>query len=226
MKKIVSLIMCLCSVYANSQEGIPFFVNYPASVYQAHNRNFDVVCDSCGNVYFANFEGILHYDYSRWETIYTPGFSRVTRLFRDSEGRIWVGGYHVFGRIERDGRGCITLRTLLSDLDTNFLGELEDMAEIDKRIYLKATSGGYYTVQSDSILAPVQVLPAQLQEKWRNQHQTHSQLFTHQLPSSCQITEQRGYRQPTKQTDQPLQYCCKHFLFHLYSNLYYFQLQI
>ena len=169
MKKIVSLIMCLCSVYANSQEGIPFFVNYPASVYQAHNRNFDVVCDSCGNVYFANFEGILHYDYSRWETIYTPGFSRVTRLFRDSEGRIWVGGYNVFGRIERDGRGCITLRTLLSDLDTNFLGELEDMAEIDKRIYLKATSGGYYTVQSDSILAPVQVLPAQLQEKWRNQ---------------------------------------------------------
>lgn len=59
MKKIVFLIMCLCSVYANSQEGIPFFVNYPASVYQAHNRNFDVVCDSCGNVYFANFEGIL-----------------------------------------------------------------------------------------------------------------------------------------------------------------------
>ena len=32
MKKIVFLIMCLCSVYANSQEGIPFFVNYPASV--------------------------------------------------------------------------------------------------------------------------------------------------------------------------------------------------
>ena len=64
MKKIVFLIMCLCSVYANSQEGIPFFVNYPASVYQAHNRNFDVVCDSCGNVYFANFEGILHYDYN------------------------------------------------------------------------------------------------------------------------------------------------------------------
>jgi len=169
MKKIVFLIMCLCSVYANSQEGIPFFVNYPASVYQAHNRNFDVVCDSCGNVYFANFEGILHYDYNRWETIYTPGFSRVTRLFRDSEGRIWVGGYNVFGRIERDGRGCITLRTLLSDLDTDSLGELEDMAEIDKRIYLKATSGRYYTVQSDSILTLVQVLPAQLQEKWRNQ---------------------------------------------------------
>ena len=58
--------------------------------------------------------------------------------FCDSEGRIWVGGYNVFGRIERDGRGCITLRTLLSDLDTDSLGELEDMAEIDKRIYLKS----------------------------------------------------------------------------------------
>ena len=36
MKKIVFLIMCLCSVYANSQEGVPFFVNYPASVWRAN----------------------------------------------------------------------------------------------------------------------------------------------------------------------------------------------
>ena len=63
----------------------------------------------------------------------------------------------------------VYVENLLSDLDTDSLGELEDMAEIDKRIYLKATSGRYYTVQSDSILTPVQVLPAQLQEKWRNQ---------------------------------------------------------
>ena len=67
MKKILLLMLCLCPTCADSQEGVPFFVNYPSSVYQAHNRNFDVVCDSCGNVYFANFEGILHYDYNSWE---------------------------------------------------------------------------------------------------------------------------------------------------------------
>lgn len=50
MKKILLLMLCLCPTCADSQEGVPFFVNYPSSVYQAHNRNFDVVCDSCGNV--------------------------------------------------------------------------------------------------------------------------------------------------------------------------------
>ena len=43
MKKILLLMLCLCPICADSQEGVPFFVNYPSSVYQAHNRNFDVV---------------------------------------------------------------------------------------------------------------------------------------------------------------------------------------
>lgn len=145
-------------------------MNYPSSVYQAHNRNFDVVCDSCGNVYFANFEGILHYDYNRWETIYTPGFSRVTRLFRDSGNRIWAGGYNVFGRIERDERGCVVLRTIVSDLDPSSFGELDDMAEVDGLIYLKTTSGRCYTVQEDTLLFATQILPVQLQEKWQKQN--------------------------------------------------------
>lgn len=169
MKKILLLMLCLCPTCADSQEGVPFFVNYPSSVYQAHNRNFDVVCDSCGNVYFANFEGILHYDYNRWETIYTPGFSRVTRLFRDSGDRIWAGGYNVFGRIERDERGCVVLRTIVSDLDPSSFGELDDMAEVDGLIYLKTTSGRCYTVQEDTLLFPTQILPVQLQEKWQKQ---------------------------------------------------------
>ena len=43
-----------------AQHGLPFFVNYTAKEYEAHNRNFDVVCDSAGTTYFANFEGIIY----------------------------------------------------------------------------------------------------------------------------------------------------------------------
>lgn len=111
-----------------------------------YNCNFDVVCDSCGNVYFVNFEGIFYYDYNCWEIIYILGFFCVICLFCDLEGRIWVGGYNVFGWIECDGCGCIMLRIFFFDLDIDFLGELEDMVEIDKCIYLKVILGGYYMV--------------------------------------------------------------------------------
>ena len=71
------------------------FANYTSDVYKAHNRNFDIVCDDYGSVFIANFEGILYYDQAQWRIIHTPGISRVTSLFKDSKGRIWVGGYNV-----------------------------------------------------------------------------------------------------------------------------------
>ena len=57
--RIILLWQCVCWTL-QAQRGIPFFVNYEAEAYDAHNRNFDVVCDSKGNAYFANFEGVLY----------------------------------------------------------------------------------------------------------------------------------------------------------------------
>ena len=41
-----------------ANKGLPYLRNFPATEYNAHNRNYDVVCDKYGNVFFANFEGL------------------------------------------------------------------------------------------------------------------------------------------------------------------------
>ncbi|MBQ1912188.1 MAG: hypothetical protein II171_01360 [Bacteroidales bacterium] len=83
----------------NAYMGIPFFRNYSASQYNAHNRNFDVLCDGEGHTFFANFEGLLIYDNVEWKVVHTPDISRVVRLSRSEEGDVLFEGITVTGRV-------------------------------------------------------------------------------------------------------------------------------
>ena len=110
------LIVCLLGAgQAKAKDGLPFFVNYLPTTYQAHNRNFDVVSDEKGRVYVANFEGLLYYDQADWHIIHAPGIFRITQLYKDRNGRIWVGGYNLFGYLTADQRGA--------GIETHFFGE-------------------------------------------------------------------------------------------------------
>lgn len=80
--------------------GVPFFRNYPAGQYDAHNRNFDVLCDGEGHVFFANFEGLLVYDHVEWNIVHTPDISRVVSLRKDADGSILFDGIKLTGRVE------------------------------------------------------------------------------------------------------------------------------
>lgn len=166
MKRRLFLLIALESLCASAHEGIPFFINYPSSAYQAHNRNFDVICAPDGHVYIANFEGILHYDYNRWEILYTPGYSRVTRLYADTRGQIWASGYNVFGRITYNPRGCLTLKTIPTITGESTPGELEEIAESGGAMYIRATTGKCYTVKEDSLLIPIAHLPEKVADTW------------------------------------------------------------
>ena len=80
--------------------GVPYFRNYSASQYDAHNRNFDVLCDGEGHTFFANFEGLLVYDQVKWRIVHTPDISRVVSLHRDEDGTVLFDGNNVMGRVE------------------------------------------------------------------------------------------------------------------------------
>lgn len=137
--------------------GIPFFKNFSASTYDAHNRNFDVACDDFGTVFIANFEGLLYYDGTQWREIYTPGISRVTRLLKDNDtGRIWVGGYNVFGYLEADKHGCLHLKTIVSDAtNKGELSEVDFIMKKDKTIYVHTVNGKAYRVKDDKKLVQI-----------------------------------------------------------------------
>ena len=96
----------LFTVQASAQDGgdaymgIPFFRNYTAGEYDAHNRNFDVLCDDEGRTFFANFEGLLVYDNVSWRIVHTPDISRVVSLRRDADGAVLFVGINLLGRVE------------------------------------------------------------------------------------------------------------------------------
>lgn len=107
-------VLCL-RLYASHPIGTPFFRNYPAKVYNAHNRNFDLMCDDGGYLYVANFEGLLIYDNVKWRIVHTPGISRVMSLSKDKQGRIWFSGINVEGCVESVDGDSVRVRYTKSD---------------------------------------------------------------------------------------------------------------
>lgn len=124
--------------------GVPFIRSYDAEEYAAHNRNYDIVCDSYGSVFVANFEGLLYYDGATWRKIHTPGISRVTCLAKASDGTVWVGGYNVFGYLKADARGCLQLHTIISDTSERRFGEVDKIVIHENKIYVHTSTSKSY----------------------------------------------------------------------------------
>lgn len=134
---------------ADSFSGKPFFSNISAMEYHGHNRNFDVECDSTGKVYVANFEGLIIWNGLEWETIHTPGISRITSLFKAPDGVIWFGGYNVIGTLDKDD----TPVYLASDTSSvAFFGEIHDIFMENGALSFSA-GDAYYRI-SDGRIEP------------------------------------------------------------------------
>lgn len=123
--RFLSLLLWLVAtvVYAqkefNPDMGVPFFENYAASEYRAHNRNFDVLCDKQGHTFFANFEGLLIYDNVEWRVLHTPGVSRIMNLSVGKDGKVWFEGVNVKGCVESLEGDSVRVRYVQSDKDSN-----------------------------------------------------------------------------------------------------------
>ena len=144
MKRHFCILLLLLSVIASPVKaavGYPFFVNFLPEEYAAHNRNFDVLSDDKGRVFVANFEGLLCYDQSQWKVIHAPGIFRITRLFKDSKGRIWVGGYNVFGYLTSAKNGELQLKTIFSRDNKGFIGEVTSISEENGKICIETSIG-------------------------------------------------------------------------------------
>ena len=151
---LLPLVFCLLplSEIKADGRGVPFFRNFSSKEYMAHNRNYDIACDDYGTVFVANFEGLLYYDGATWRKIHTPGISRVTRLTRGDNGRIWVGGYNVFGYLKSDKLGRIQIHTIVSDADRGAISEVDNIKVENGKVYVHTTADKTYEVIGDNAL--------------------------------------------------------------------------
>lgn len=136
------------SQLASSMAGKPFFRNISAVEYHGHNRNFDIECDSIGNVYIANFEGLLVWNGIRWRTIHTPGISRITDVCHVPGGDVWFGGYNVLGCLAADGN----VSYLLNDTAVvESVGEIKNLHMEDGLLAFSASDKSYIVREGEIV---------------------------------------------------------------------------
>lgn len=157
----------------NAYMGVPFFKNYPASQYNAHNRNFDVICDGQGHTFFANFEGLLVYDNAEWRIVHTPDISRVVSVGLEPDGTVYFEGVNLTGRIQSmEGDSIRVVYSSIDGRDARVLagGELGRSVVVDRwneiEVYQRLRLGEDRTLlatATDGVIA----VDARGREVWR-----------------------------------------------------------
>ena len=147
-KALLFHLFALSPLHLYSQ-GIPFFRNFLPEDYHANSINFDIVNDNEGNVYLANFEGLMYFDHAQWRMLYTPASTRVTVAVKAKDGTIWVGGYNFFGKILHKANGETYLKRVGSpDL---FNGEISEIYERDGKLRFIVHDGSIFQVEGETI---------------------------------------------------------------------------
>jgi len=79
---------------------------------ETYPQTFDLAQDDTAAIYVAANDGVLSFDGSRWKLIRLPNGDIARSLASDGHGRVYVGGYGLFGFIERDAAGVEQFRDL------------------------------------------------------------------------------------------------------------------
>lgn len=106
------LLLSLCCNAQPALRGAPLLERFSADSVGAPPRNFAATHDMQGRLYVANLDGVLRFDGDRWDLLRLPGAVPATALTSAQDGRIYVGGFDVFGRIEEDPDGSMRLDVL------------------------------------------------------------------------------------------------------------------
>ena len=132
-----------------ASQGLPLIRNYMAAEYGGHNRNYDIEIGEDGTVFVANFEGLLYFDRAQWRMIHAPELRRVTVVFRDSMGTLWVGGFNFIARLQKRPNGELYLQQI-SGKDT-FKGEVIEIFEEEASVQFVVSDNNIYEIEKAAI---------------------------------------------------------------------------
>ena len=140
--------LCFAALQAMGQ-GMPFIRNFSVDEYDAHTRNFDILVDpEEGVVYIANFEGLVAFDQAEWDIKHTPGITRVTKLYKDSKGTIWTGGYNYMGYLAFNEMNDYDLQPL--EGISSFRGEVNRIWETNGMVMFSTVSNEVFSIENDT----------------------------------------------------------------------------
>ena len=149
---ILTLILSVHNINAqnfNKYKGLPFIRNYTTDEYNAHEQNFDIIQDTTGIMYFANFAGILKFDGTKWSKTVTSSGMRVLSLDIDKNGRVYAGGLSDFGYIEQTTAGTTKYISLIDSLKEDVGMIFEVLCGTDATYFISENS--IYTYDGTNI---------------------------------------------------------------------------
>lgn len=126
MKKVVVVLLFLINFipsFCQNTIGIPDIINFTRDVYNAGTQNRGIVQDKNGIIYFANYEGLLSFDGTHWNTYPLPNKTIVRSVAIGKDNKIYAGGQDDFGYFSPAKNGKLTytsLKPLLSEKNYSF----------------------------------------------------------------------------------------------------------
>lgn len=147
-KKIKQLLLIVLILFAGrsflqaQSLGIPFIKSYSSVEYNFHPKNFSVIQDDRGVMYFGNAYGVLEFDGSTWKTIDLPQGKSAVSFTKDDNGKIYVGSVDEVGFLSADSKGRTLYKSILNQLalnDKNF-GEVRKSFFWESKLVLSSFS--------------------------------------------------------------------------------------
>lgn len=159
MRIIIGLIVVLLSIaygYSNSYRHNVTNISYTTQ--GASRQNWGVDCDTNGFMYFANNNGLLEFDGSRWKLYPLPNKITIRSVKVDREkGLIYTGAYHEFGYWQRTDDGKLNYTSLSKNLSNDVFhnDEIWRIVFHNKSIYFQSFSTIFiYKNDSIKVLTP------------------------------------------------------------------------
>lgn len=150
MKRLLAIGCWLLATCMAMAQGLPFVRNFTADEYHGNKSNFDVVIGRDGTVYVANFEGLMYYDKAEWRMLHNTGITRITVVYQDAHGVIWIGGYNYFGRVITKENGELALRQMAKP--GMFRGEVLEIWEKNGLLHFLVNDGNMYMVKDNKVV--------------------------------------------------------------------------
>ena len=138
----LELLVAICfsnAIQASNKDiGYPLITNYKADVYLAHPQNFGIIQDDRGLMYFANGNGVLVYDGSKWELIELPNKIAARAFGKDIHGIIYTAGTNEIGYLQPNKYGRLKYISLIDSLGFSNTGTFRDILSTDSCIYFRS----------------------------------------------------------------------------------------
>jgi ligand-binding sensor domain-containing protein/DNA-binding CsgD family transcriptional regulator len=134
--------------------GMPDILNYDNTAYSAGTHNWDIQQDRSGIVYFANDEGLLTFDGSRWKIYPLPNKTIVRSIAIGSDNKIYAGGQGDFGFFSPNINGKLFFTSLREKIPKNHrsFADIYNVHSVGNAIFFRAENnifkwqGGKITV--------------------------------------------------------------------------------